>query len=369
METKQRHIPKLVLTGGPCAGKTTALEFLAEKLRGVGYFPLIVPEAATRLMASGFRTETDPVLFQQNVLRHVLASEEAAEKTLHHLGHSRPILICDRGVMDSAAYNTPEDFLSLLLGQGMGHPARVRDGRYDAVIHLRSAAIGAEAFFSSASNIHRKETLAEARALDERTLYAWVGHQHLAIVGNTYGDFAGKLEATWKSACRLLGIPEPREIEKKFLVERTDFRAFGVPHVTIAVEQYYLTLPGEEGTVSRVRSWGQENAKTYTFTRKREITLGEVEEREEVISETAFAHYTKYQKLGTVPLLKRRTCFVYNDQYFMHDEFLTGYPGLTLLEIEIESHGSVVELPPFIVIREDVSHKREYFNSAIATVK
>lgn len=38
---------KIVLTGGPCAGKTTALSKLEQHLLELGYFVFIVPETAT----------------------------------------------------------------------------------------------------------------------------------------------------------------------------------------------------------------------------------------------------------------------------------------------------------------------------------
>ena len=81
-----------------------------------------------------------------------------------------------------------------------------------------------------------------------------------------------------------------------------------------------------------------------------------------------FAHYTKYQKTDTVCLKKRRTCFVYKDQYFMYDEFLSGRPGLTVLEIEIASQKSTVLLPPFVTVLEDVTFDREYSSRAIAEI-
>ena len=44
-----REIFKIVLTGGPCAGKTTAITTLADKLRENGFTVYIVPEAASMI--------------------------------------------------------------------------------------------------------------------------------------------------------------------------------------------------------------------------------------------------------------------------------------------------------------------------------
>lgn len=42
-----------MLTGGPCAGKTTAITTIAGRLRENGYTVFIVPEAASMIFGSG----------------------------------------------------------------------------------------------------------------------------------------------------------------------------------------------------------------------------------------------------------------------------------------------------------------------------
>lgn len=46
-------ITRICLTGGPCAGKTTALTTMSLHLKQIGYRVLLVPEAATILMKGG----------------------------------------------------------------------------------------------------------------------------------------------------------------------------------------------------------------------------------------------------------------------------------------------------------------------------
>ena len=46
-------IRKIVITGGPCAGKTTALSWIANNLPQKGYTVLFVPETATELIGGG----------------------------------------------------------------------------------------------------------------------------------------------------------------------------------------------------------------------------------------------------------------------------------------------------------------------------
>src|SRR5882672_8774530 len=79
-----------ILTGGPCAGKTTLLEELAR--RG---FP-VIPEAARMVIQDGRLTPAaDPLEFQREVLRRQLAFERAAPSG---------VVFADRGVGDHFGY-------------------------------------------------------------------------------------------------------------------------------------------------------------------------------------------------------------------------------------------------------------------------
>lgn len=55
MREKIEHhgIQRILFTGGPCAGKTTAMTAVVQELTGLGYLVFQVPEAATLLMKGG----------------------------------------------------------------------------------------------------------------------------------------------------------------------------------------------------------------------------------------------------------------------------------------------------------------------------
>ena len=64
--------------------------------------------------------------------------------------------------------------------------------RYDAVVHLVTAAIGAEKFFSHETNEHRLEGVEEAIRVDDALRAGWAGHPNLQVIDNT-GTFEDKL--------------------------------------------------------------------------------------------------------------------------------------------------------------------------------
>lgn len=64
--------------------------------------------------------------------------------------------------MDGKAYADPKVWKALLDETGY-NTIRLRDKRYDLVLHLVTAAEGAENFYSKESNVARYETPEEAR--------------------------------------------------------------------------------------------------------------------------------------------------------------------------------------------------------------
>lgn len=74
------------------------------------------------------------------------------------LGGSGPaVILCDRGVYDNSAY-IEEDSWQAVLDEQAWTQVELRDKRYDGVIHLVSAADGAEKYYTLEGNAARYET-------------------------------------------------------------------------------------------------------------------------------------------------------------------------------------------------------------------
>ena len=52
-EERQQSVTKIVITGGPCAGKTTGMSWIQNAFTERGYIVLFVPETATELISGG----------------------------------------------------------------------------------------------------------------------------------------------------------------------------------------------------------------------------------------------------------------------------------------------------------------------------
>ena len=96
--SEEQPIPKIVLTGGPCAGKTTALSHLFDRLASMGMKPIMVPEAATVVIGAGVTPGSVTTgEFQAGIMRAQLALENIFETYARQMpAGCRPVLICGR---------------------------------------------------------------------------------------------------------------------------------------------------------------------------------------------------------------------------------------------------------------------------------
>jgi len=119
--------------------------------------------------------------------------------------------------MDGSAY-TDENLWQALLDETAWNTIQLRDRRYEAVIHMVTAADGAAEFYTSENNEARYESVEEAVALDKKLINAWVGHPHFSIIGNDGQSFQKKIDKSVETVCRYIGLPTPTSFYKKFLL-------------------------------------------------------------------------------------------------------------------------------------------------------
>jgi CYTH domain-containing protein/predicted ATPase len=360
------YVFRIVLTGGPCAGKSTALAHITDRLRSLGHEVFCAPEAATLLLGAGAGVVGVPAeqmkRFQQGVLRLSLALEDSL--LAYARGTGQPaVLICDRGMMDGAAYVDAAAWTELL--RDMGHSVvELRDQRYDAVVHLVTAAEGAEQFYSNQNNAVRYETPEQARGVDQRLRRAWVGHPRLRIIDNA-SNFEDKMRRVVAAVSAIVGVPEPARRERKFLVRQSPPpEAMPVPCEVIDVEQTYLATP--DGSEARVRRRGQHGVYTFTHTSKRPVSAGERIEVERPISAREYEAHLAQADPTRQPVRKTRCVFLYANHYFELDRFLSPHAGLQLLELEVDDLAQSVSLPPFVEVEREVTGEPAFTNHALA---
>jgi predicted ATPase len=172
---------KVVLTGGPCSGKSSVQRALREEF---GTVIVLVPEAATLLLGGGFPMPGKDLpwspqwqaAFQGAVLPLQRSLEESC--LLVARGQGARLLVCDRGLLDGAAY-TPGGVEVFCRTFGIDLSEAL--SRYEAVLHLESLAIADPPRYGPAGNAQRFEALEEAVRLEAATRAAWEGHPRRLI--------------------------------------------------------------------------------------------------------------------------------------------------------------------------------------------
>ena len=234
-------VSKIVFTGGPCGGKSTALSLLTERLSGYGLRVFSVPEAATLLITGGLSfaslSRSQIINAQVQLMKTQMALEDAMSSIARDCGQPA-VVLCDRGALDCKAY-MDEDMWQEVLEQGAWTELELRDRRYDGIVHLVTAAIGAESFYTTQNNAARTETLEEAAAVDRRIRAAWEGAHRLRVIDNRDG-FTEKMDQTMRQICRVVGVPAP--IKKRFFVCElaSAWPDDAVPGQTFELEYTYL---------------------------------------------------------------------------------------------------------------------------------
>lgn len=163
---------RVVLTGGPGGGKTTAADLFR---REIGDDVVVVPEAATLLYSGGFPRAGEMGVRRatQQAIYHVQLNLEDAQSA-HYKSR---ILLCDRGTVDGAAYwpGHAEDFFEQL-GSSLDREL----ARYDAVLFFETAAVGGISI--EGGNPTRIESLEEALKLDQKLKALWSKHPHFVFI-------------------------------------------------------------------------------------------------------------------------------------------------------------------------------------------
>ncbi len=359
----------IALTGGPCGGKTTALARIPDRLRSLGYNVFIVPEAATVLLSGGgsFVGVSDAV-FQKNQLT-IARFQLALEDGFREVAQETPgntVILCDRGLMDGKAFCPPSVWQGLIQQIDKSEVV-LRDKRYDAVLHLVSAADGAEAFYNKDTNAVRYETAEQAKAVDLKLRDAWLGHPHFRIIDNST-DFMGKMQRVDAAIANILGVPEPMERERRFLVDAIE-QPWPVKHEAVQIRQQYLLSSSEE--TERIRTRGQDgmaHSTVCTHTIKRPVAHGEALETERQITMREYNALLSRVDPSRHPIKKERHCFLWKNRYFELDIFQERLAGWTILEVEVEDINEKIELPPFIRINREITGDHSWSNHALASL-
>ena len=325
-------ISKIVVTGGPCGGKTTALSRIQRDLSHLGYTVLIVPETATSLISGGVAPWTcgSNLEYQKCQMQLQLQKEEIFERAAASMPRDKILIVCDRGAMDNRVYMDDEEFASTIDWLGKSK-AELRDG-YDAVFHLVTAAKGAEEFYSLENNSARTESAEEAARMDERFIAAWTGHPHLRIIDNSCYPNIDWLES----------LPNCEHVE--------------------IVQHYLRSEPSEEIRIRR-RTSGETSL--YYLTQKNIVGQRRSMRTQRRLTKGEYHMMATQIDPQRRAIHKTRYCLTYENQYLEIDVYPC-WSDQAIVEIELSQEDAPVALPPELSVIREITDDPRYRNAAIA---
>ena len=361
-----KNITRIVLTGGPAAGKTTLISrILKEFKQEDGWKVITIPETATELISGfglgPFEGCMSMLEFQYFVIGDQLHKEKLALRGAETVPQENVLVIYDRAVLDDKAYITDEEFARVLHSFGVTEEELLSG--YDAVLHLVTCAKGAE-FAYNYGNAARYESVEEARRMDDRTLRAWSTHPSLHIIDNSVA-FEDKINRAIGEIYRILGRPAPDVEKRKYLIRMPDVEKLVRDYDAVGADmmQTYLvqSKPGSERRIRQERS-GRDYL--YFYTEKRISEDGKRWVVERPISEKDYVSYLMECDMDLHPVRKTKYRFYYKDKRFEIDVYPFSQDRAVMF-----IYGEGLEqaaLPPEIEILKDVTGDADYKNRQLA---
>jgi len=175
---------KVVLTGGPGAGKTAVLEIIK---RSFCQHIAVLPEAASIVFSGGFwrlDSTTGKMSAQRLIYQAQLELERMTEEEKKYA-----VALCDRGTLDGLAYWPGNESL---FWSELRTNRENELKRYSAVIHLRTPSLERGYNFQ---NPVRIESAALAAEIDKKIEMAWEGHPRRFFI-ESQNDFLEKIQRT-----------------------------------------------------------------------------------------------------------------------------------------------------------------------------
>lgn len=313
-----------------------------------------------------FAKEGCPYAFQQFIIK----TQQTLEDSLYNYAKATKqpsVILCDRGIMDGSAYIDATSFQSLLKEVNMDMIS-ARDGRYDAVFHLVSAADGAESFYTLENNSARSESPEEARRLDGKTQMAWMGHPHHVIIDNKIKSFEQKLEELIAAVAQSVGLPSLRRRAHKYrLLQPPDLsllpnvQTFDVEKIILSPAQGDLDPVHGREIKRTIRKRSQGRLSSYGLTVVRLLPSGEKVELKQVISAKMYNTLaaSAADKERAV-IHQKRFCFLWETQSFHVYQYVTPQAGLWLLFCQSEG---TPHLPPFLQAGVEIDENDTLFSS------
>lgn len=360
-----KSITKIVITGGPCGGKSTAMTWIENHLSKCGYKVLFIPETASELILGGVApwTVNSNYEFQKALVLLQIQKECVFEMAARNMEDEKILIVADRGILDNKAYMTDEEFQALCRELG-GSEVAFRDN-YDAVFHLVTAAQGAAKYYTLSNNQARRETPEEAIEMDQKLISCWTGHPYLRVIDNST-DFSTKMKRLVNEITQFLGEPDPYDIESKFLIRMPDLEQLErMPNCKkVEIIQTYL-ISSDPNVELRIRQRGGNGSYIYIKNTKTTVSSGKRIETEQRLTKDEYLHLLMDADTSLRQIRKNRYCLTEHNLYFEIDVY-PFWKHQAILQVQLNTLEQELTFPSYLTIIREVTQDEAYQNRSIA---
>lgn len=247
-------------------GKTTGITELATTLRNLGYNVIVVPEAASLIFSSGATIEienytvTEAVEFQKNLMEVQIALENRFVRLakIRKDPEIKSAVIFDRGLLDGSAYIDSEQWEAVMDEVGLTENDMFK--RYDIVIHMVTAADGADKYYQLENNEARTEGKKLAIDVDRKLQRAYASHPNHIVIGNyDVSSFEEKIKMVENYILQTLKVVPINNYHRKYLVrdpkgELFDFLAKNHGVANFHLKDIFMGISDDKNKVTYIRS-------------------------------------------------------------------------------------------------------------------
>lgn len=201
----------------------------------------------------------------------------------------------------------------------------LRESRYNQIVHMVSAAHGAEAFYTTKDHRARTENLEMARDVDEKASGAWLGHPYFDLIDNST-DFENKIIRLISTICKRMELDTGDRLKVtakkfKFLVKGAlPPDAMFPPFQDFEVIHHYLTAHKDSKNVQdRLRKRGKDGNYLYVLTSRSHVAGQNIDVKKSLTKREYELYLSNMVDHHHFPVEKTRRCFIIQNQYFQLD--------------------------------------------------
>lgn len=367
------------------------MAFISERLKERGFAVFLVPEVAkmtfhagVKILQNDYSKENFARLIVNRAtpaeyFQRVFVEREQIEMSLTAIKledyftnlaerDSRPsVILCDRGLMDGKAYAEPEIWQMILDETGWNEPS-LREKRYDGVLHLVTAADGAEESYNNEKQANSVDANV-ALWIDHNIRKAWNGHPIFRIIGNDESRFEGKIMNAWCHISTMIGLPATKGYYRKFIIEPINCFPEEMNKVVFKVEENYLRSQDPHKEIRLTKS-GNHGSYTYTYSMRFDES-DYCQQRRQITRNITGSEYMKEKNSKKIykSVQIEKTCFVFMQRAFTVERYLQSKENLTLLRTAVPEKGSFKiekEIPEFIKVVREITNLKEFSTLNIA---